>query len=217
MSQAILDGALSVCDPEYHKGNLPLYVTVYWNQMHSVLNKWHGWMARKAWLQDLARTHGLGSAECTVINRALSHLDALPWNQPTDILGTFHDTTTYDLGVLLSDGMVTTTTVNMMISWILTEMSKLSTLSQQTSDYEVMAMPFWDAIRNTDRLAYFQNSRNLRWFVVRLEEKLRRTPKRLLFPVYITSMKHFIVIQTDHENQTVAYGECAAYLHWLHH
>ena len=86
-------------------------------------------MARKAWLQDLAHTHGLGSAECTVINRALSHLDALPWNQPMDILGTFHDTTTYDLGVLLSDGMVTTTTVNMMISWILTEMSKLSTLS----------------------------------------------------------------------------------------
>ena len=81
--QAMLDGAMSIEDPQYKGGRLPLWTISFWARMHIICEEQEIWKQSGKWLAANANN----SATTTAINECWMVLGCLPWNEPLKVPG----------------------------------------------------------------------------------------------------------------------------------
>ena len=81
--QAMLDGAMSIEDPQYKVGRLPLWTISFWARMHIICEEQEIWKQSGKWLAADADN----SATMSAINECWMVLGSLPWNEPLKIPG----------------------------------------------------------------------------------------------------------------------------------
>ncbi|THH16946.1 hypothetical protein EW146_g3772 [Bondarzewia mesenterica] len=199
VGQAILDGALAVLDGRYAGGRLPLWTITYWRRMDIILETKMIWKQAEDWLL----CQHVGAA----IQTTAAHLRTLPWSERTDIPGAYSRTRTMDFAMLLSDGMISTGVVDLMVHWI-SEKARAS--DEVRGRYVVVGLKFWTELDKAHNHGYFTSSPIPR-FLERLEKKLRTGEKTLLFSVFLSKHKHFIAMEVDFMKAAIACGDS------LHH
>ena len=80
--QAMLDGAMSIEDPQYKGGRLPLWTISFWARMHEICEEQEIWRQSGKWLDVNADN----SAKMTAINECWMVLGSLPWDEHLKIL-----------------------------------------------------------------------------------------------------------------------------------
>ena len=75
--QAMLDGAMSIEDPQYKGGHLPLWTILFWARMHAICKEQQIWKQSEKWLAANVDN----SARMTAINECWMVLGSLPWNE----------------------------------------------------------------------------------------------------------------------------------------
>ena len=107
--QAMLDGAMSIEDPQYKGGRLPLWTISFWARMHEICEEQEIWRQSGKWLDVNADN----SAKMTAINECWMVLGSLPWDEHLKIPG--GKGTTANLAGLLADKMLKGDLVDMMV------------------------------------------------------------------------------------------------------
>lgn len=201
LGQAVLDGALSIRDPRSEGARLPIWSISYWQLLckaHDVLREYD---RARAWLLNGLRVADEGGREG--IKDALALLDALPWGVDTMIAGA-NITPVMALAVLLSDGKVNSTTVNMMVHWLKDRVGMDEVASTR---YEVAGFELWHAIANAKSSSAFSDPTQRSKYLQRLCKELGDSDKVLLFPVYLDTTQHFVAVQADLGSRTFSYGK----------
>ncbi|THH05194.1 hypothetical protein EW146_g9969 [Bondarzewia mesenterica] len=201
IGQALLDGASSVRDPRYKGGRLPIWTITFWTKMHSVFKARDAWEASHHWL----RTHYSIATDVTqdALSLAQAHLHSLSWGSATLVPGAGSYITTADFALLLADGMISTSIMDMMMKWIAERIRTNGGLSER---YEVVGLEFWNEIEKATRPDYFSMTASRR-FLHKLENELRAKGKILFFPVFLPEKKHFVIMKADHQKRMLAYGD----------
>ncbi|THH18184.1 hypothetical protein EW146_g2755 [Bondarzewia mesenterica] len=104
-------------------------------------------------------------------------------------------------------GMISTGVVDLMVHWI---SEKVRASDEVRGRYVVVGLEFWTELDKAHNHGYFTSSPIPR-FLERLEKKLRTREKTLLFPVFLSKHKHFIVMEVDFMKAAIACGNS------LHH
>ena len=198
--QAMLDGAKSIEDPHYKGGRLPLWTISFWARMHVIREEQAIWKKSGKWLAANANN----SATMTAINECWILLGSLPWNMNLKIPG--GGGITARLASLLADKMLMGDLVDMMVKH-LTLRLKGDCAASET--YEIETLGYMD------RIISQWEGRNLKEGVKpsptltrlsRLENRMKATPKTLLFPVNLPAQEHYVVFAIYFKEQFICYG-----------
>ena len=111
-------------------------------------------------------------------------------------------TTTQDFVRLLSDEMLNTTLVDIMVEHVANWVRADEVLSEK---FEVVSLVFMNDIQKvTSPDDYKKKSPG---FLHKLEGRLKGSSKILLFPVHLLVRVHFDAFEIDYKNRSISYGE----------
>ena len=195
--QAMLDGAMSIEDPQYKGGRLPLWAVSFWARMHDICEEQEIWRQSVKWLEANVDN----SAKKTAINECWMVLGSLPWNVNLKIPG--GGGITARMARLLADKMLTGDLVDMMVKHLALRLKGDCVAS---ATYEIETLGYMD------RIISQWEGRNLKEGVkpsptlTRLENKMKATPKTLLFPVNLPAQKHYVAFAINFKEQFICYG-----------
>ena len=194
--QALLDGAQSFADPHYKGSPLPLWVVNFWTEMHKVLDARSVWEKTNHWL----KANRDGTARDVVIDQCHAHLDVLGWNAKTSVPGGVE--TTLEFAELLSDRMIHGTIIDTMVRNIADRVDHDETRSKE---FEIAGLGFMHNIKQANSADDYE--RKSPRYLCRLEEKLRSSKKKLLFPVHLPEERHYDGFMIDYRAKEISYGE----------
>jgi hypothetical protein len=121
LGQALLDGAESIQDPAYKGEGLPVWAIAYWKEMLAATEALEAWKKSIVWLQNYSTKTGVQSD----IDQTQKHLRSLAWGERTLAPGASTGTTTRSFSLLLSNQMLNTTLVDIMVkhigAWVRTD------------------------------------------------------------------------------------------------
>jgi hypothetical protein len=198
LGQALLDGAQSILDPQYKGDSLPLWTIQFWGEMHEVLEAQDIWKRSMMWLAS--QPTGTGAQE--VLDEARAHLGSLGWCTGTLARGGGSQTTTLDFARLLSNRMLNTSLVDIMVECIAAWVKADEALSEK---FELVTLVFMNDINKaTNERSYQERSPG---YLHKLEERLRGSKKILLFPVHLRERVHFLGFEINYKKRTISYGE----------
>ena len=195
--QAMLDGAKSIEDPQYKGGRLPLWTISFWARMHVIREEQEIWKKSREWLDENMDKTG----ETTTINECWMLLGSLPWNKAVKIPG--GGGATVNLASLLADKMLTGDLVDMMLNHLALRLGRDHAASET---YEIETLSFMDQINSQWK------GRNLKQGIkpspnlARLEAKMQKSPKTLLFPVHLPDGKHYVGFAINFKDKVICYG-----------
>jgi hypothetical protein len=197
LGQALLNGAQSIEDPAYKGTGLPVWTIQYWKEMHIVLQAQARWKKGDVWLQK----YSTGTSAQPDLDQSRRHLSSLAWQAQTLVPGS-NNSTTQDFARLLSNEMLTTTLVDMMVEHIANWVRADEVLSAK---FEVVGLVFMnDILKAMSPNAYKKKSPG---FLHKLEGKLKTCLKILLFPVHLPARIHFVAFEVDFEKKCISYGK----------
>jgi len=195
VGQALLNGAQSIKDPAYKGEGLPLCAIQYWREMYGVADAQAEWRKSITWLEK----HSSGTRD---FSRARDHLSSLAWNTKTLAPGANMDTTTWTFARLVSNQMLTTTLVDIMVehigAWVKADEAR-------SKDFEVVSLMFMNDIQKANSADDYKKKSP--GFLHKLEQRLKGSSKVLLFPVHLPSRTHFDGFEIDYKQRTLSYGE----------
>jgi hypothetical protein len=194
--QALLDGAQSFADPHYKGSPLPLWVVTFWIEMHKVLNARSVWEKTDHWLKAKRD----GTARDVVIDQCYAHLDSLGWNAKAAVPGGVE--TTLEFADLLSDRMIHRTTMDIMVRDIADRVLQDKARSEE---FEIVGLGFMYDIEKAKSADDY--ARKSPPYLYRLEEKLKSSRKKLLFPVHLPKDLHYDGFTIDYYAKEISYGE----------
>lgn len=199
LGQALLNGAQSIRDPAYKGGGLPLCAIQYWREMYSASEAQVEWKKSITWLEK----HTCGTGVQTDFRQAQNHLSSLVWQARIHVPGTSTDTTTRSFTKLVSNQMLTTTLVDIMVehigAWVKADKAC-------SDDFEVVSLIFMNDIEKANSVDDYQKKSP--GFLHKLEQRLKGSSKVLLFLVHLPSRMYFVGFEIDYKKRTISYGEC---------
>jgi hypothetical protein len=197
LGQALLDGTESIEDPVYKGGGLLMWAIGYWREMYTVAEALETWKKSIAWLQEYNTKTGAQPD----IDQAQTHLYSLAWGERTLVPGTSTGTTTQSFSTVLSDEMLNTTLVDMMVehigAWVRADKTR-------SDKFEVVSLVFINDIEKASSADDYQ--KRSPGFLHKLEQRLRGSSKVLLFPAHLPKRRHFDGFEIDFKERTLAYG-----------
>lgn len=197
LDQALQDGASSIIDPNYKGGRLPLWSLSFWREGHEVAVAWKTWSKSTSWLLK----HDKFPKAQPEIAQSRRSLTSLRWNEITKVKGAATSMRTVDFARVLSDTMLTTTLVDVLVNIIADYVQSDETLSET---FEVVDLLFMHFIEQAKGPEHFQKKSGK--FLHRLEEKLRGGEKILIYPMHIPERVHFISAEVDLGKRSITYG-----------
>lgn len=201
LGQAVLDGARSIEAPRSDGARLPLGAVSYWRTMHRVLDAEEERDRARVWL--LCRLSDVDEATGKDVRKANTSLDTLPWGAQTMIAGANRNNA-IEMAVLLSSGRVNTSTVDMMVHWV---MEKVAESEELASRFAVFGLELWQQIERAEGSETFSNADQLPRLLKRVRSQLKGGTKSLLFPVFVSELKHFVAVRVDFDSNTYSYGK----------
>ena len=194
--QAMLDGAMSIEDPHYKGGRLPLWMISFWARMHVICEEQEIWKQSEKWLA----ANMDNSAKTNMINECQMVLGSLPWNEPLKIPG--GGGATASLAGLLADKMLTGDVVDMMVEHLALRLR---------SDHAASETYVIETLSLMDRIKSQWEGRNKQGvkpslILARLEAKMKKSPKTLLFPVHLPEGKHYVGLAINFKEEFICYG-----------
>jgi hypothetical protein len=198
IGQGLLDGAQSIEDPAFNGDGLPFWTIQFWKEMHHALAAQLAWEKSFRWLEK----YKTGSNSEGELNRTQRHVSSLGRRAPLLAPGASTGTTTLDLTRFLSDRMLTTTLVDLIVEDIAGWVRCNEALSEK---FEIMTLVFMHEIEKAKDEDYYKAISPT--FLHRLEQRLRGSKKILLFPVHVPLRVHFIAFEIDFQTRTLSYGE----------
>lgn len=210
IGQALLNDAQCINDPNYKGTGLPVWGVQYWIEMHQALKMQTLWRQNLEWLDR----HNNGSGGQQSLDQSRALLLGLPWTIELHAEG-FQESTrlrapggiTYtsaeDLTRMLSDRMISTSLMDIMVEEIAARVRSDITLSKK---YEIVGLTFMNEIEKAENGEYWE--RESPPYLRRLEEKLKGSDKCLEFPVYLATNQHFDAFEIDYGKQEICYGKC---------
>ena len=195
--QAMLDGARSIDDPYYKGGLLPLWTVQYWNTMHNILDDQKTWQKALQWLKQHDEDN---SARRRIFNECWTLLSFLQWNTSICLPGGAGPVT--DLAQLLGDKLVSGNIIDMMMEH-LAERIKADEDASRT--YHVATLSFQDHLNkewNTRKSGKYVPK-----FLRQIVTEMKKTPKILLLPIHMNSIKHYVGFAIDFKDQLLYHGK----------
>jgi len=194
--QAILDGNISVEDPNFQGSRLPLWSIQFWGEMLEVIN------AQAEWRKSLTWIEAMKHADTKFLTTARHQLLSLRWNERVDIPGSPTGATTRVFTRLLSNEWIDDGLVNMMFS-------HLSDRAEQDAALDgFVIIENLRFIHDIEKAAS-ENDHNkpLTTFLKRLEDRIRNTRSDvLIFPVFLKAVNHWLAFKIDFADGAVSYG-----------
>ena len=175
----MLDGAMSIKDPQYKGGCLPLWTISFWARMHVICEEQEMWKQSGKWLTANVDN----SAKMTVINECWMVLEGLPWNEPLKIPG--GGGVTASLGGLLADKMLMGDLVDMMVEHLALQLRSDCAASET---YEIETLGHMDHIKSQWESRNLKPGGNLSPTLTHIEARMKKSPKILLFPIHWSSV-----------------------------
>jgi hypothetical protein len=197
LGQALLDGAESIEDPAYKGEGLPVWAIEYWKEMYAAADAQEVWKKSIAWLQK----YGTGTGTHPDIDRAQKHLHSLAWGERTFAPGSSTGTTTQGFSTLLSNQMLNTTLVDIMVehigAWVRADEAR-------SDKFEVVSLVFMNDIEKASSADDYKKKSP--GFLHKLERRLRGSSKVLIFPAHLPKRTHFDGFEIDFKRHTLSYG-----------
>jgi hypothetical protein len=204
IGQALLDGAQSINDPAYKGEGLPIWTIRYWRMMHAVAKGQAGWKDSIRWLD----TYGTKMESLPELDQARKSLSSLGWRADILAPGATTKATTVAFSRLLSDKMLTTTLVDMMVehiaAWVKADKSR-------ADKFEVVSLIFINDIEKAKSADDYKKKSP--GYLHKVEERLKGSSKVLLFPVHLPHRTHFDAFEIDYKKCTISYGELVNTIH----
>ena len=197
LGQALLDGAESIEDPAYKGEGLPVWAIEYWKEMYAAADAQEVWKKSIVWLQK----YGTGTGTHPDINQAQKYLHSLAWGERTLAPGTSTGTTTQSFSMLLSNQMLNTTLVDIMVEWI---GARVRADKAQSDKFEVVSLVFMNDIKKASSADDYK--KRSPGFLHKLEQRLRGSSKVLLFLAHLLKRTHFDGFEIDFKRRTLSYG-----------
>ena len=195
--QAILDGAQSISDPQYHTSRLPLFSIQFWSEMSDIHDIQKQWQDSSLWIRNLAE-----NVTDPGLDEATHQLRSLPWNgvirgsKPSGDIST--STLTRLLGVRWIDGDL----IDAMIQHL---QSRLEADTSLRTRIMITNSALMQEIAKAKSPADFDTPR--KW-LVRLEESIQCRDRGpiLYFPAHVSEQQHWICFRINFDTQTLSYG-----------
>lgn len=144
LGQALLDGASSFIDPSYKGGTLPLWCIQYWEEAHKVADVRVMWSRAVSWLEKNSNN---ATGDQTVMIQSREALNSLLWNEITKVRSAATNTRTAQFAGILSDKMMTTMMVDILVNIIMDIVHSDEALS---GAFEVVDLVFMYDIQKAD-------------------------------------------------------------------
>jgi len=187
---ALLNGTQSIVDPVYKGEGSPIWMVQYWDEMHIVAEVQAAWRRSNIWLQK----YSTGTSAQPDIDQAQKHLSSLAWQGRTLMPGGSTYTTTRDFATLLSNQMLTTTLVDIMVEHIADYVRADEDLSEK---FKVVSLVFMNNIEKATSLDDYK--KKSLGFLHKLEGRLKGSSKILLFPVHLPLRVYFDAFEIDYK------------------
>lgn len=202
LDQALQDGASSIIDPNYKGGRLPLWSLSFWREGYEVAAAWTTWSKSASWLLK----HDTSPNTQPEIAKCRRSLASVRWNEITKVKGAATNMRTVDFARVLSNDMLTTTLVDMLVNIVADHVQSDEILSAK---FEVVDLFFMHVIEQAKDPEHYQRKSGK--FLRRLEEKLQGGQKILLYPMHIPARVHFISAEVDFGKRSISYGACKSF------
>ncbi|KAF7973318.1 hypothetical protein HWV62_15563 [Athelia sp. TMB] len=198
LDQALRDGASSIIDPNYREGRLPLWCLSFWRECREVAAAWKAWSKSAKWLLQ----HETPIGTQPEITQSRRNLESLPWNEITKIKGAATNMRTIEFAKVLSNTLLTTTLVDVLVNIIASHVQSDGLLSET---FEVVDLLFMHYIEKAESPESYQKRSCP--YLHRLEKKLRAKQKILIYPLHIPKRVHFISSEVNFVERTISYGD----------
>jgi hypothetical protein len=200
IGQALLNGAQSIEDPAFKGEGLPFWTIQFWKEMHRTAEAQSIWKRSICWLEKI----NTGMGEQGELTQTRKHLSSLAWRAQALVPASSTGLATLDFARLLSNQMLTTSLVDIMVEHIAGWVGHDEVLSEK---FEVVTLVFMHEIEKAKGEDYYEKKSPT--YLHKLEERLRGSDKSLLFPVHLPRRIHFIAFEINFRTQTILYGELA--------
>ncbi|KAJ3911654.1 hypothetical protein F5877DRAFT_55051 [Lentinula edodes] len=185
--QAVLDGCLSIVDPDHPVQRFPLFLGTLLKTAHEAREAQADWRNCMDWLDEQSEVSA--SSE---INIAKQNLQSLPWNAPLDLTFASTGSTTLHFSRFLSERWMSSNLVDLMVGHLSDRLEKDEGLDSQVT---------FEPLRFMEYLKHPEQHENaLRRICWGLENK-----KRVLFVSHWQKKHHWIALKVVIDRGQVIY------------